>query len=110
MLKKNIYLSFIIASISSTASFAIEPIEPDVSVTSSTALSSPLGDWYNQTQKYPSNSPNWGNWSDWTFCPVDMYVSGFKIKVEENQGGNRDDTALNRVSLVGNYLFETWMF
>lgn len=42
---------------------------------------------------------NWGDWSSEIFCPDGSFVSSMNLKIENNQGGNGDDTALNGIQL-----------
>jgi hypothetical protein len=41
---------------------------------------------------------NWGDWGNWAHCPSGSFVVGMQLKTEAPQG-NRDDTALNAISL-----------
>ncbi|XP_037031245.1 uncharacterized protein LOC119070841 [Bradysia coprophila] len=42
---------------------------------------------------------NWGDWGAADFCPEGSYVTGFDLKIEDNQGGG-DDTAVNSIKLI----------
>lgn len=42
---------------------------------------------------------NWGYWGGDDFCPDGSYVTGFNLKIEDNQR-NGDDTALNAIRLI----------
>jgi hypothetical protein len=41
---------------------------------------------------------HWGDWQGARYCPEDSYATGYRMKVEGQQGGG-DDTALNSVEL-----------
>ncbi len=41
---------------------------------------------------------HWGDWQGVKYCPEDSYATGYRMKVEGNQGGG-DDTALNSIEL-----------
>ena len=45
----------------------------------------------------------WGMWHPkddaWKSCPKSSFVTGFRIKVETNQGRTADDTGLNSIEL-----------
>ena len=45
----------------------------------------------------------WGMWypkdDAWKSCPTLSFVSGFRIKIESNQGRTADDTGLNSIEL-----------
>lgn len=43
---------------------------------------------------------DYGLWHEGVYCDEGMWPTGFKLRVEGDQGGNGDDTALNSVSLV----------
>lgn len=52
---------------------------------------------------FPGNySPTdgyWGVWGSKERCPQGQYVDSYRLKSEDSQGGNGDDTALNGISL-----------
>ncbi|KXZ46811.1 hypothetical protein GPECTOR_40g545 [Gonium pectorale] len=37
----------------------------------------------------------WGDWTGWTYCPDNSYICGIQVRIEGQQGGGSDDTALN---------------
>ena len=41
---------------------------------------------------------HWGDWQGMRYCPEDSFATGYRMKVEGNQGGG-DDTALNSIEL-----------
>lgn len=41
---------------------------------------------------------NWGTWKNWEYCPTGKFAQGFRIKVEDYQGGD-DDTSVNGIEL-----------
>jgi hypothetical protein len=41
----------------------------------------------------------WGDWTDYVFCPPGQWANGYKMRVEANQGEHADDTALNAIEL-----------
>lgn len=45
------------------------------------------------------NGAPWGTWTDWNYCPAGSAACGLSIRVEANQGTNRDDTAMNGLRL-----------
>ncbi|SFD40942.1 hypothetical protein [Pseudoalteromonas denitrificans] len=46
-----------------------------------------------------TNATPWGVWGSPQFCESDQYVTGFKVKIESQQGDG-DDTALNAIQLT----------
>ena len=44
----------------------------------------------------------WGKWGDQELCPSNGYVVSFKQRVEDWQGDNGDDSALNSICLICN--------
>jgi len=42
---------------------------------------------------------NWGEWGPEEYCNQSHYVTGFRLKVQQNQGIILDDTALNGIEL-----------
>merc|ERR1711971_991618 len=47
----------------------------------------------------PSALSHWGDWGDKSFCPDNSWAQGYQLKVESDQGGLDDDTALDGVRL-----------
>ncbi|XP_007231065.3 vitelline membrane outer layer protein 1-like [Astyanax mexicanus] len=45
------------------------------------------------------NGQRWGSWGIREMCPLGTYATGFSLRVESNQGVQRDDTALNGIAL-----------
>ena len=45
------------------------------------------------------NGAPWGAWTSWNYCPAGSAVCGLSIRVEANQGSNRDDTTMNGLEL-----------
>ena len=48
---------------------------------------------------------HWGKWypgnDEWDMCPISSFVSGFRLRMQEPQGGlgTGDDSALNSIEL-----------
>merc|ERR1711971_1505922 len=47
----------------------------------------------------PSALSHWGDWGEKSFCPDNSWAQGYQLKVESDQGGLDDDTALDGVRL-----------
>jgi hypothetical protein len=46
-----------------------------------------------------SNGGGWGSWGSYTSCPAGTAVCGLSIRLEDKQGSNGDDTAMNGLEL-----------
>lgn len=47
-----------------------------------------------------SNGGKWGEWSKWKSCKATDVVCGFKIRLEDKQPGDGDDSAMNGLQLA----------
>jgi hypothetical protein len=52
-----------------------------------------------ETSIISSKQGFWGDWSQWSRCQGSDLLASYELKVEGNQGGNKDDTTANAVKL-----------
>ncbi|KAG2429565.1 hypothetical protein HXX76_010800 [Chlamydomonas incerta] len=51
-----------------------------------------------------SGSGNYGSWGSWVSCPTNQYICGLQVKMEQPQGTDKDDTAMNGLRFYCCYL------
>jgi len=57
----------------------------------------PIDSWLESSRHTP-----WGDWEDEAICPPQTFVTGFRLKVQPDQGLLLDDTSLNSIELICN--------
>lgn len=58
------------------------------------------------TDRFVVGATSWGSWGDWSYCEDGHFINGYRLKIEDSQGGwdgnsnPNDDTAMNGIQFV----------